>query len=695
MDLSNTVGIVAGNSVDYIETAFSALRAGKIVVPLRSSHDEQRVEATRPKEILTPKEKKEWFKLSFSAPRDTELLQKPAQISFTSGTEGKPKGVILSHAALNDVIERLQMTMNVTHDIREYIGVPVYHSFGYGRCRLISTVGGVGFIPEEGFNPKEISQMLENGSINALSAVPTMLRLLLTHNDFFGEGRFRLKWIEIGSQPMGAEEKDTLRDLFPNACIVQHYGLTEASRTTLLRVDTAEKSSLASVGRTVGDTQVKIGKSGRIHIRGPHLASGLLIEGRIDPLPGDNGWFETSDLGILKADELYFKGRVDNLINCGGQKISSEHIEEQLAHRLHISKGFAVSRIPDDMYGDAILLCLENDIVDRFDEISQTAGTIIKEAGIAASGILKTFRCETLPVTDTGKVQRKHLVEQYLETLTSKQEIKKLPDRDASVLDQLRYKFSTRLKAPEVLDSDSFKDLGGDSITAVSLSMDIENILSFLPQNWRHMTIIELVRCANSTHSAKSVKEQNQVEAENLPLGAINCNPSDIRFWHLIKEDFITHEKNIFSQSFWAVFNNRFGNWRMSVKPKLLRAPLTMIYRIQAKLIQVFCGIKLDYTVKLGRRVKLEHFGGMILGAKSIGDDVTIRQNTTFGVKDLSDLQGKPTIEKGVNIGTGAVIVGDIVVGRYSVIGPNAIIDSDIPPFSVVSAPRSIVTTIK
>ena len=178
------------------------------------------------------------------------------------------------------------------------------------------------------------------------------------------------------------------------------------------------------------------------------------------------------------------------------------------------------------------------------------------------------------------------------------------------------------------------------------------------------------------------MKDKKQTEA--LWNGSSNMNPSDLGFWALVKEDYVTHDRNLFSQGFFAIFVHRYGNWRMGVRIKLLRMPLTLLYRILAKWTQVFCGIDLDYGVPVGRRVKLEHFGGMILSAKRIYDDVIIRQNTTLGIKDLSDLHAKPTIERGVSIGAGAVIVGDVTVGEYSKIGPNTVVIHDVPPCSTV-----------
>ncbi|MEM8871275.1 MAG: serine acetyltransferase [Pseudomonadota bacterium] len=122
----------------------------------------------------------------------------------------------------------------------------------------------------------------------------------------------------------------------------------------------------------------------------------------------------------------------------------------------------------------------------------------------------------------------------------------------------------------------------------------------------------------------------------------------------------------------------------MSVRPKLLRAPLSLLYRLMFKCCEWFCGIKLSYNVAVGRRVRLDHFGGMILGARSIGSDVTLRQNTTLGIAARSDLNAKPVIKDHADIGAGAVIVGDIVIGYGAVVGANAVVVRSVPDYCVV-----------
>ena len=172
--------------------------------------------------------------------------------------------------------------------------------------------------------------------------------------------------------------------------------------------------------------------------------------------------------------------------------------------------------------------------------------------------------------------------------------------------------------------------------------------------------------------------------------GTLNRNPPGIGFLALLREDFITYDRDFFSQGLWAVAVHRFGNWRMGIRNRLLRIPFSLLYKVLDKLIEWVCGISLKYSVVLGRRVRIWHSGGMVLGALSIGDDVHIRQNTTFGVKRPGDPRWlKPTIGNRCDIGAGAVIVGAIEVGDDSVIGANVVLAQSVPANSVVLAAKA------
>jgi serine O-acetyltransferase len=178
-------------------------------------------------------------------------------------------------------------------------------------------------------------------------------------------------------------------------------------------------------------------------------------------------------------------------------------------------------------------------------------------------------------------------------------------------------------------------------------------------------------------------------------LGEVNQNPVGMSLLELWKEDFVTHERDLFSQGFWAIALHRFGNWRMSINPRFLRLPFSLAYKLLYKCVEWTCGISLNYPVKVGRRVRIWHHSGMILGARSIGDDVHIRQNTTFGVARRGDHRSlKPIIEDRCDIGCGVVIVGPITIGHDSQIGANAVVLKDVPPYSVcVGVPAKIIKT--
>jgi serine O-acetyltransferase len=176
-----------------------------------------------------------------------------------------------------------------------------------------------------------------------------------------------------------------------------------------------------------------------------------------------------------------------------------------------------------------------------------------------------------------------------------------------------------------------------------------------------------------------------------LNRGERDLNPSGIGFLALLREDLRTHDGKWLEQGFWAVAVHRFGNWRMGL-PKPLRAPMTLLYRVLNRGVEWTCGITLPYTVRLGRRVRIWHHSGMILNAHAIGDDVHIRQNTTFGLAARDQPAAAiPTIGDRVDIGCNVCIAGPVTIGHDCRVGANTLVIADLPPGSVaVGVPARI-----
>jgi serine O-acetyltransferase len=149
-------------------------------------------------------------------------------------------------------------------------------------------------------------------------------------------------------------------------------------------------------------------------------------------------------------------------------------------------------------------------------------------------------------------------------------------------------------------------------------------------------------------------------------------------FDHL-KEDWRTYEGDIWRQGLWAMWVYRFGQWRYKVRPAWLRKPFSFLYKLQRTVIQMLTGIELPCETQVGRRLRIEHFGGIIVsGDAVIGDDVVIRQGVTIGLKRTNQ-RGAPQIGNRVDIGAGAKLLGPIRIGDDAVIGANAVVLCDVP----------------
>jgi serine O-acetyltransferase len=144
-------------------------------------------------------------------------------------------------------------------------------------------------------------------------------------------------------------------------------------------------------------------------------------------------------------------------------------------------------------------------------------------------------------------------------------------------------------------------------------------------------------------------------------------------------EDLAAHGRDWTSPGFRAVAAHRFAGWRNRFRLKLVRGPLSLIYRAMFRHCRNVYGIEIPETARLGRRVIFEHQGAVVVHPCAvIGDDCVIRHGVTLGVRH-DNVQEAPVLGRRVSVGAGAKILGPVFVGDDARIGANAVVLCDVP----------------
>ncbi len=158
-----------------------------------------------------------------------------------------------------------------------------------------------------------------------------------------------------------------------------------------------------------------------------------------------------------------------------------------------------------------------------------------------------------------------------------------------------------------------------------------------------------------------------------------------------IKADLAAHGGDWSAQGFWALLVYRFGRWRYTVRPILLRKMLSLLYKVLYKLVQIVTGIELPCEVPIGSNFRIDHFGGIVIsGYAEFGNNCRIRNGVVVGLKN-PESPCAPKIGNDVDIGAGAKLLGPIVIGNNVSIGANAVVTRSIPDNSIAVGVPAII----
>ena len=340
-----------------------------------------------------------------------------ADILFTSGSTGEPKGVVLTHGNIIAATDNIIAFIGNDASDREVVTVPLNHSFGLGRLRCNVVAGGtLILVPGLSF-PSLVFNAIATHSATGLACVPSGLAVLMrAAGEQFSELTRGLRYMELGSERMEPVAKRELMRLLPQARICMHYGLTEASRSTFTEFH-ADAERLDSVGRPAANVSLKVCdvagtelatlETGRICLQAPTVMKAYWRDpDRTREAFDEQGWFDTGDLGFLdEAGYLFLQGRSDDVINVGGKKIHPSAIEDAAVQYSGVAEAACVAGAdPEGLVAEVPVLY-----------IVQTEGAQVDAAGLlqflATSlepyAVPRTVRViDALPRTDSGKLRR-------------------------------------------------------------------------------------------------------------------------------------------------------------------------------------------------------------------------------------------------------------------------------------------------
>jgi acyl-CoA synthetase (AMP-forming)/AMP-acid ligase II len=343
-----------------------------------------------------------------------------ALMMYTSGTTGKPKGVVLAHRAVVSGGQFVSVAHSLTETDRVMAVLPLYHINAQVVTAVSPLVHGGSLVLPNRFSASTFWQVATKHRCTWLNVVPTMIAYLLNHPDpkELGLDTSSVRFCRSASAPLPPAQHLAFEQKF-GIGIIETMGLTETAAPCFSNPLDPIKRKIGSPGQAFGN-EAKIvdgkgntlpaGQSGEILVRGPNVMSCYYKnpEETARALTADL-WLHTGDLGYFDDDGFVFvTGRIKELIIKGGENIAPREIDEALATHPAVIEAAAVG-IPDEHYGQEIMAW----VVLRPQATCTEAE--LREHCKRELGVYKTpkfFRfVDDLPRGPSGKVQRLKLLE--------------------------------------------------------------------------------------------------------------------------------------------------------------------------------------------------------------------------------------------------------------------------------------------
>ncbi len=445
--------ILADNRIELLDAFFAAPKAGVVLVPLGTRLTPRELagilEDARPAGLLYGAEHAEtvgalkelvsldhWVALDESA--DTTLHDLAAELPeaswmrercdpedlwcllYTSGTTGKPKGVMLPHRMIVWNGYNTVVSWQLRADDVSPVFTPLYHAGGLSAFLVpIFTIGGT-IVLHRGFDAAEVWRTIERERCTVVLGVPTIFKLLMEDPGFAAVDLSHVRWFISGGAPLPSYLIEAYQRR--GVAFKQGYGLTEVGvncfamtvEESIAKPGTIGKPMMFTETRLIGEdgAEVPAGEVGELLLRGPHVSRGYWNNPDATAAALDaEGWFYTGDLARRDADGFHsIAGRKKDMIISGGVNVYPAEIEGELL--LHPAvRDAAVVGVPHPTWGESgVAFVVPGDERPSPDDLAGFLGERLAKYKVPREFVF----VESLPRTPYGKVVKGELRERYL-----------------------------------------------------------------------------------------------------------------------------------------------------------------------------------------------------------------------------------------------------------------------------------------
>jgi fatty-acyl-CoA synthase len=354
-----------------------------------------------------------------------------AELFYTSGSTGFPKGVALSHRTLYLHALSVAATLHQDDTAVELHTIPLFHANGWGRPQATTLMGGRHVMVRR-FEPATVFRLIENERATSMSLVPTMANALLNAPDLAAHDYSSLREIHLGGAAASPELIERLEKAFHCSCMAG-YGLTETApvatsarrkSTVVYGDETSRLRHLSMAGwplpgvsiRVVDDAMRDVPRDmlaiGEVIVSGDHVMDGYFHEPEATASVMTGGWFHTGDMAIWDEENyVHIVDRKKDIIISGGENISSIEVELAISAHPEVLECTVVSA-PDEKWGEvpvAIVVVrsgtfLSKEILCKF---------LTEKLARFKMPHRFEFQSEPLPKTGTGKIMKRELRERF------------------------------------------------------------------------------------------------------------------------------------------------------------------------------------------------------------------------------------------------------------------------------------------